>query len=151
LVTPSPHNLSMHTHEFWTDLQHVRFYTPQIVRWILHENGFRDIELAENSRYRSGPDFSTYGLAPPPPARPEPQPPSAPSLPARARRRLARLVLPDTLLRRLDRLESEAAVLRARVDWLAQELTNTHRWVAELRGEVEGFFPPAEYSVTGIR
>ena len=63
LVTPSPHNLSMHTHEFWTDLQHVRFYTPEIVRWILHENGFHDIEIGENSRYRSGPAFSNNELA----------------------------------------------------------------------------------------
>jgi O-antigen chain-terminating methyltransferase len=150
LVTPSPHNLSMHTHEFWTDLQHVRFYTPEIVRWILHDNGFRDIELGENSRYRSGPELSSYGLAPPPPARADPEPPP-PGLPGRARSRLARTVIPAPILRRLQRSEREAAVLRDRVDWLERELTNTHRWVAQLRGDVEGFFPPAEFSVTGLR
>jgi SAM-dependent methyltransferase len=155
LVTPSPHNLSMHTHEFWTDLQHVRFYTPEIVRWILHENGFHDIELGENSRYRSGPAFSTYGLAPPPPATADHVPPPPPGLPARVRQRLARMVTPAPLLQRIQRIETEieaeAAVIRARVDWLEQELTHTHRWVAQLRGDIEGFFPPAEFFATGIR
>jgi O-antigen chain-terminating methyltransferase len=151
LVTPSPHNLSMHTHEFWTDLQHVRFYTPEIVRWILHENGFHDIEVGENTRYRSGPAFSNNELAPPPPAAADQEPPPHPGLPARALGRLKRMVIPAPLLERIQRIETEAGAHRARVDWLEQELTSTHQWVAQLRGDIEGFFPPAEFFVTGIR
>ncbi len=60
LVTPNPHNLSMQLYEFWTDLQHVRFYTPEIVRWVVHDAGLRDIELGENARYRSDPRGTSY-------------------------------------------------------------------------------------------
>src|SRR2546428_2524715 len=54
LVTPNPHNLQMHLRDFWIDLQHVRFYSPDGVRWLLHEAGLRDIEVGENPRYRAG-------------------------------------------------------------------------------------------------
>jgi len=60
LVTPNPHNLSMQLHEFWTDLQHVRFYTPEIVRWVVHDAGLKNIEVGENARYRSDPRAESY-------------------------------------------------------------------------------------------
>jgi O-antigen chain-terminating methyltransferase len=60
LVTPNPHNLSMQLHDFWTDLQHVRFYTPEIVRWVVHEAGLKDIEVGENARYRSDPRSDSF-------------------------------------------------------------------------------------------
>jgi hypothetical protein len=59
-VTPNPHNLSMQLHEFWTDLQHVRFYNPEIVRWVAHEAGLREIETGENDRYLSDPRVANY-------------------------------------------------------------------------------------------
>jgi len=49
-------------------------------------------------------------------------------------------VIPAALRWRIERTEREAAVLRSRVDWLEQELTNIHRWVTQLRGDIEGFF-----------
>lgn len=150
LVTPSPHNLSMHTHEFWTDLQHVRFYTPQIVRWVMHENGFRDIELGENSRYRSGPSFSNNELSPPPQTTGDHAPPPSHAFSARVRRRLVRMLIPE-VLRHVQDIEADAAALRARIDWLEQAIATTHQWVGELRGDIEGFFPPAEFFATGIR
>jgi SAM-dependent methyltransferase len=69
LVTPNPHNLSMQLHEFWTDLQHVRFYTPEIVRWVVHETGLKNIEVGENARYGSDPRAASFVdvLNPPPP------------------------------------------------------------------------------------
>jgi len=151
LVTPSPHNLSMHTHEFWTDLQHVRFYTPEIMRWVLHEKGFADIEVGENGRYRSGPVFSNHELPAPPPVGGGTEPAPRRGLPSRVAGRLKRMLVPPSLLDRIHRLETEAGFYRARVDWLEQELAGTHRWVAQLRGDIEGFFPPAEYFVTGVR
>jgi O-antigen chain-terminating methyltransferase len=60
LVTPNPHNLSMQLYEFWIDLQHVRFYSPEIVRWVVHEAGLKDIEVGENARYRSEPRADSY-------------------------------------------------------------------------------------------
>jgi SAM-dependent methyltransferase len=73
LVTPNPHNLSVHFYEFWRDLQHVRFYTPEIVRWVVHSAGLREIEEGENPRYRSDPRAANHGynvLHPlPPPVR----------------------------------------------------------------------------------
>jgi O-antigen chain-terminating methyltransferase len=68
LVTPNPRNLSMHLYEFWTDLQHVRFYTPEIAKWVVHQAGFRDVETGENPKYESNPRVSdfAYVLGPPP-------------------------------------------------------------------------------------
>lgn len=70
LVTPNPHNLSMQLHEFWTDLQHVRFYTPEIVRWVVHDAGLKDVEVGENDRYLSNPRAESYLDVLAPPARP---------------------------------------------------------------------------------
>ena len=60
LVTPNPRNLSMQLYEFWTDLQHVRFYTPEIVRWLVHEAGAREVEVGENGLYRSEPRAASF-------------------------------------------------------------------------------------------
>jgi hypothetical protein len=71
----------MQLHEFWTDLQHVRLYTPEIVRWVVHEAGLQSIEVGENARYRSDPRADSYldVLTPP-------------SLPTRLRSRLRKRV-----------------------------------------------------------
>jgi len=58
LVTPNPHSISMQLQEFWIDLQHVRFYAPEAVRWIMHDASLRDIETGENPLYRNAPDIA---------------------------------------------------------------------------------------------
>lgn len=55
LVTPNPRNLEVQLREFWVDLQHVRFYTPETLRWILHNAGLTQLEAGENSTYAAGP------------------------------------------------------------------------------------------------
>jgi O-antigen chain-terminating methyltransferase len=87
LVTPNPHNLSMQLHDFWTDLQHVRFYTPQIVRWVVHEAGLKDIEVGENARYRSDPHADGYLDVIAPPKRPA-------RLRSRLRKRVSEWLMP---------------------------------------------------------
>ncbi|MFI5282783.1 MAG: hypothetical protein ACHQ0J_06595 [Candidatus Dormibacterales bacterium] len=63
----------MQLYDFWRDLQHVRFYTPDIVRWVMHTAGLRNLEAGENPRYRSDPHVPNRGynvLNPlPPPVR----------------------------------------------------------------------------------
>jgi SAM-dependent methyltransferase len=67
VVTPNPRNLSMQLYEFWTDLQHVRFYTPEIVRLVLQQSGLGELEVGENSLYLSVPRAAEYSyvLGPP--------------------------------------------------------------------------------------
>jgi hypothetical protein len=60
----------MQLHEFWTDLQHVRFYNPEIVRWVVHDAGLKNIEVGENERYRSNPRSESYLDVLAPPSRP---------------------------------------------------------------------------------
>jgi SAM-dependent methyltransferase len=121
LVTPNPSNLQMQLHDFWIDLQHVRLYSPEIVRWILHLGGFTEIESGENELYRSGPDLSEHEL----PSLPTPRP---------ARRRLGRELL--------------AAALPPSLD---DRLTQLERRVNHLTGWAASLYPAAEYFVTGVR
>jgi SAM-dependent methyltransferase len=99
LVTPNPHNLSMQLHEFWTDLQHVRFYTPEIVRWVVHEAGLQSIEVGENARYRSDPRAESYLDVVTPPSRPT-------RLRSRLRKRVSEWLTPVWVFQMRDVLRS---------------------------------------------
>ena len=61
-VSPNPRNLQVVMNDFWIDLQHVRFYHPEIVRFLLHLSGLTDIEMGENERYRVGPKAAVEDL-----------------------------------------------------------------------------------------
>ena len=131
VVTPNPHSLGMQLYEFWTDLQHVRFYTPEIVRWAFHRAGLSELETGENELYLTGrPRFDEM-------------PPSVAPAPAggkrrlrdRARSRFGRLAVPS-LVQRIQELEERA-------DRLA-------RGQQQLLDSVLGLFPPSEYFVTGV-
>lgn len=122
VVSPNPSNLLMQQHDFWIDLQHVRFYSPHIIRWLFHLAGLRDVEIGYNDLYRLGPEWAVGGQ---------------PALPvagrrrrARVRERVAKLALPPSVVERITELEQ-------RVNLLSE-------WVTSL-------YPPGEYYVTGTR
>lgn len=125
VVTPNPHNLQMQLNDFWIDLQHVRFYSPDILRWVFHEAGLRDVTVGENQRYRSGPSLANG-------ARPSPPGPEAAAR-GRARRlksRAMRILGRGAMRRRIDALEADLSLLQ---DWM------------------RGLYPAAEFFVTGLR
>lgn len=124
LVTPNLQNLQMQLHDFWVDLQHVRFYSPHIVHLLFHSAGFVDCELGVNPLYRTGPDWAADGL-PALRGRIPPEPP-----PTGLKRKVRGVGVPESVWRRIDELE-------ARVDLLSQ-------WATQL-------YPPAEYFVTGVQ
>jgi SAM-dependent methyltransferase len=121
LVSPNPRNLRMLTNDFWIDLQHVRFYHPEIVRFLMHLAGLRDIEMGENERYPLGPELATADPAPLPAARPPQH--------ALGRERLA-MALPPSIGERLSDLEERVNLLTG--------------WARTL-------YPPGEYFVTAVR
>lgn len=125
LVTPNPRNLQMQLRDFWIDLQHVRFYSADIIRWIVHEAGLREIEIGTNPSYRSGPPLAQQPLPElpltPPPVR---------NLDRRIVNRLYRAMRRSPTQRRLVELERRTNAL---VQWM------------------QGLYPPAEYFVTGVR
>lgn len=124
IVTPNPQNLLMQLHDFWIDLQHVRFYSPHSLHLLFHSAGLVDCELGVNPLYRLGPDWAVDGL-------PELHGQIAPAPPTSGiRRRVVGEGIPESVWKRLDELE-------ARVDLLS-------RWVSEL-------YPPGEIFVTGVR
>lgn len=124
LVTPNPQNLLMQLHDFWIDLQHVRFYSPHSLHLLFHWAGLVDCELGVNPLYRLGPDWAVDGL-------PTLQGTIPPVPPATGLRRVVRgRGTPESVWQRLDELE-------ARVDLLS-------KWVSEL-------YPPGEFFVTGVR
>ena len=59
IVSPNPGNLQMLMNDFWIDLQHVRFYHPEIIRFLLAMSGMCSIETGTNDLYRVGPDDVT--------------------------------------------------------------------------------------------
>jgi SAM-dependent methyltransferase len=126
LVTPNPHNLQMQLHDFWIDLQHTRFYSPDIVRWIVHRAGLREIEIGENPSYRSGPTLVNG----PSRSASDRVDHAAGRLRARIQRKVARLMSRTPTRRRIVELERKANAL---MDWM------------------RGLYPPAEYFATGIR
>ncbi|MFZ0218111.1 MAG: class I SAM-dependent methyltransferase [Candidatus Dormiibacterota bacterium] len=120
LVTPNPQNLQMQLHDFWIDLQHVRFYNPHIVHWLFHSAGLTACELGENALYRLGPDWAVDGSAPLA---------GAPAEHAAGLRRAFGAQVPESVWQRLEELEQRVDLLTA--------------WAASL-------YPPGEYFVTGI-
>lgn len=124
LVTPNPQNLLMQLHDFWIDLQHVRFYSPHSVHLLFHSAGLVNCELGVNPLYRLGPDWAVDGL-------PKLQGKIGPEAPPTGLRRTIRGDgIPQSVWERLDELEE-------RVDLLS-------KWVSEL-------YPPGEFFVTGVR
>lgn len=123
VVTPNPQNLLMQLHDFWIDLQHVRFYSPHSINLLFHSAGLVDCEWDVNPLYRLGPDWAVDGL-------PKVRGQIPPEPPPTGVKRAVRGVTPESVWKRLDELE-------ARVDLLSQ-------WVSEL-------YPPGEYFVTGVR
>ncbi|MEO6798012.1 MAG: methyltransferase domain-containing protein [Candidatus Dormibacter sp.] len=63
-VTPNPANLDMHLGEFWIDLQHVRFYSPLIMRYVLHRSGLSDVQIGYSDLFRLGPELSYEHIPP---------------------------------------------------------------------------------------
>src|SRR5207248_9536819 len=125
LVTPNPQNLQMQLRDFWNVLQHVRFYSVDIVRWMVHEAGLREIEIGENPSYRSGPALAHQRLPELPIS-----PPPVRTLDRRIVNRLYRAMRRSPTQRRLVDLEQRTNAL---VQWM------------------QGLYPPAEYYVTGVR
>ena len=124
LVTPNPHNLQVQLHDFWIDLQHLRFYSPDILRWIVHDVGLREIEVGENDLYRSGPALPSSRLPELPGSGSPAQPPTL------RRRALNKAVRMVPAMRRLAALEERAN---------------------QLTGWMQSLYPPAEYFVTAVR
>jgi SAM-dependent methyltransferase len=133
LVTPSPHNLNVQLYEFWTDLQHVRFYTPDIMRWVLHDAGLREVETGDNPIYTSGPEIPTRAAGNPSP----PRSPQQLRLRARARQRLAEWLTPAALLERTAHLEQRTDDMAALVE--------------VLRDRLAALYPAGEFFATGVR
>jgi SAM-dependent methyltransferase len=144
LVTPNPRNLSVQMYEFWTDLQHVRFYTPNIMAWVLHDAGLTEVETGDNPLYRSGPEI----LHPPPQlldlGAVPPRPDKRLRFRARARQRVAHLLTPASELER-------AADLEQQLNNVSQALASTHGWMAALRDRITELYPGGEFFATGKR
>jgi SAM-dependent methyltransferase len=126
LVTPNPNNLQMQLRDFWIDLQHVRFYSQEIIRWIVHDAGLRDIEVGENATYRAGPGLASQPL----PNLPAPVDAGSLGLKPRIKRVYAKMFRISPLRRRLNDLEQRVNALTA--------------WMKAL-------YPPGEYFVTAVR
>lgn len=124
VVTPNPQNLLMQLHDFWIDLQHVRFYSPHIIHMLFRAAGLVDCELGVNPLYRLGPDWAVDGLP-----KLQGQTPAEPP-PTGLKRAVRGEGIPESVWKRIDELES-------RVDLLSE-------WVSQL-------YPPGEYFVTGVR
>ena len=121
VVSPNPRNLQMVMNDFWIDLQHVRFYHPEIVRFLFHLNGLHDIEMGENQRYQVGPAPGKGQLPP---------------LPSRDGGR------------NVQKREWVAAALPASIKHRLSEL---ERQVDMLTGWARDLYAPAEYYVTAVR
>jgi SAM-dependent methyltransferase len=55
IVSTDPRNLAVQLDFAWNDLEHVRFYGPDIVRWVAHDAGLRIIDVGQNERYGADP------------------------------------------------------------------------------------------------
>jgi SAM-dependent methyltransferase len=60
LVTANPRSLAMQLDAAPNDLDHVRFYGPEIVRWVMHDAGLRVIDVGENQRSAADPRSRGY-------------------------------------------------------------------------------------------
>jgi SAM-dependent methyltransferase len=126
LVTPNPNNLQMQLRDFWIDLQHVRFYSQDIVRWIVHDAGLRDIEVGENAIYRTGPGLASQPL---------------PNLPASSSRGYLGL---KPGIKRLSANVFRISPFRRRLYDLEKRVNALTAWMKAL-------YPPGEYFVTAVR
>jgi SAM-dependent methyltransferase len=120
LVTPDPRNLGWHLGHFWHDLQHVRFYSPEIISWLVHRAGLEDVEAGGNDAFTLGPDVVV---------RTDPLPDPLPPPRAVGRERLAGAALPPSVRYRIEKLE--------------ERINQVTTWVSSL-------YPPAEFYVTGV-
>ena len=125
LVTPNPQNLQMQLRDFWIDLQHVRFYSPEIVRWIVHDAGLRDIEIGVNPSYQSGPAFP--------------------------HERLIELPITPPPTRKLDRRIVNRLYTAMRQSPTQRRIADLERRMNALVRWMKDLYPPAEYYVTGVR
>jgi SAM-dependent methyltransferase len=121
-VTPNPGNLDMQLGDFWIDLQHVRFYSPLIMRYVLHRSGFKEVEIGYSDVFRMGPELSYQHI--PPFNNPLTQSRWGPSDPIR------QMLQPRATKRRLEQLE--------------QRVYDLMTWMQSL-------YPAGEYFVTGVR
>ena len=55
IVSTNPRNLSAQLETAWNDLEHVRFYGPDIVRWVARDAGLKVIDVGENQRFLTDP------------------------------------------------------------------------------------------------
>lgn len=55
IVSTNPRSLSVQLETAWNDLEHVRFYGPDIVRWVARDAGLKVIDIGENQRYLTDP------------------------------------------------------------------------------------------------
>jgi SAM-dependent methyltransferase len=124
IVTPNPHNLQMQLNDFWIDLQHIRFYSPDILRWILHRAGLREIQVGENPAYRSGPTLTQRVL------NLSTTSPGSRTVVRRVRDRAGKLLGLGAAWRRIAELEAHTNAL--------------YEWM-------RGLYPAAEYFVTGVK
>lgn len=60
LVSTNPRNFAMHLDGAWNDLEHVRFYSSEIVRWVVRDAGLKVIDIGENPRYSADPRSRAY-------------------------------------------------------------------------------------------
>lgn len=58
LATPNPKSLIVHLYEFWRDATHVRFYSEELLEFLLHTSGFLDIESGANPQTIWQPDVN---------------------------------------------------------------------------------------------
>lgn len=58
LATPNPKSLIVHLYEFWRDATHVRFYSEELLEFLLHTSGFLDIESGTNPQTIWQPDVN---------------------------------------------------------------------------------------------
>jgi SAM-dependent methyltransferase len=121
VVTPNPRNLLMQLNDFWIDLQHVRFYSPDIMRWILHLAELDEIETGVNPRYRLGPEMLQDGG-------PE-------TLPRSTQR--------PTGLGRLQEATTAGSLIE-RLAAVEERLNQLTSWAVSL-------YPPGEYFATGVK
>ena len=60
VVSAEPRNFAMQLNVAWNDLEHVRFYGPDIVRWVARDAGLRVIDVGHNERYAADPRSRAY-------------------------------------------------------------------------------------------
>jgi O-antigen chain-terminating methyltransferase len=102
LVSTNPRNFAMQLDGAWNDLEHVRFYSPEIVRWVVRDAGLKVIDIGENQRYSADPRSRAHV------GRLNPALPAAAKrvrLRTRMRRRLTELLTPVSVLERIKATE----------------------------------------------